>query len=55
VIWIRLSNVVAQWCGENTDHRLELGKSSVQTIIGRIDAKGTGAFYDSYIAKDQDR
>jgi len=31
---------------------LELSKSSVQTIVGRIDAKGTGRFYDRYIAKD---
>jgi hypothetical protein len=31
---------------------LELGKSSVETILGRLDAKGTGLFYDRYIAKD---
>jgi len=31
---------------------LELGKSSVQAIVGRIDAKGTGYFYDRYLAKD---
>lgn len=31
---------------------LELSKSSVQTIIGRIDAKGTGYFYDRYIEKN---
>jgi hypothetical protein len=31
---------------------LELGKSSVETIVGRIDAKGTGHFYDRYVAKD---
>jgi len=30
----------------------ELSNSSVQTIVGRLDAKGTGRFYDSYIAKD---
>jgi len=30
----------------------ELGKSSVQTIVGRLDAKGTGRFYNKYIAKD---
>ena len=30
----------------------ELGKSSVGTIVGRIDAKGTGRFYDSYVEKD---
>jgi hypothetical protein len=31
---------------------LELSKSSVQAIVGRIDAKGTGHFYDRYVAKD---
>jgi len=31
----------------------ELGKSSVQTIVGRLDAKGSGRFYDSFIAKDE--
>lgn len=31
---------------------LELSKSSVQAIVGRIDAKGTGQFYDRYVAKD---
>jgi len=30
----------------------ELGKSSVKTIVGRLDAKGTGRFYDAYVAKD---
>jgi hypothetical protein len=30
----------------------ELGKSSVETIVGRLDAKGTGDFYDRYVAKD---
>jgi hypothetical protein len=30
----------------------ELGKSSVQAIVGRLDAKGTGRFYDGYIPKD---
>lgn len=29
----------------------DISKSSVQVIVGRIDAKGTGAFYDRYIAK----
>ena len=42
--------------GESEHYHLrpnfELGKSSVETIVGRIDAKGTGRFYDSYIAKD---
>ena len=31
---------------------LELGKSSLETIVGRLDAKGTGSFYDKYVAKD---
>ncbi|MDB5144247.1 MAG: hypothetical protein JWQ66_2960 [Mucilaginibacter sp.] len=31
---------------------LELGKSSVEAIVGRLDAKGTGHFYDRYVAKD---
>ncbi|MDB5287723.1 MAG: hypothetical protein JWR05_2672 [Mucilaginibacter sp.] len=31
---------------------LELSKNSVQAIVGRIDAKGTGRFYDRYLTKD---
>jgi len=31
---------------------LELGKSSVQAVVGRLDAKGTGRFYDGFVAKD---
>lgn len=31
---------------------LELSKSSLETIVGRLDAKGTSRFYDKYIAKD---
>jgi hypothetical protein len=31
---------------------LELSKSSVGVIVGRIDAKGTGRFYDSFVAKN---
>ena len=31
---------------------LELSKSSVGAIVGRLDAKGTGLFYDRYAAKD---
>ena len=31
---------------------LELGKSSVEVIVGRLDAKGTGQFYNSYQPKD---
>jgi len=34
---------------------LELGKSSVQAIVGRLDAKGTGRFYDGYVAKDANK
>lgn len=29
--------------------RLELSNSSEPVIVGRLDAKGTGAFYDRYI------
>ena len=31
---------------------LDISKSSVEVIVGRIDAKGTGIFYDRYIPKD---
>ena len=31
---------------------LELSKSSIELIVGRLDAKGTGAFYDRYIPKE---
>ncbi len=31
---------------------LDISKSSVEVIVGRIDAKGTGVFYDRYIAKE---
>ncbi|SDT07028.1 hypothetical protein SAMN05216490_2419 [Mucilaginibacter mallensis] len=30
----------------------ELSKSSVEAIVGRMDAKGTGSFYDRFVAKD---
>lgn len=30
----------------------DLSKSSNQTIIGRLDAKNTGEFYESFIPKD---
>jgi len=33
----------------------ELSKSSVEVIVGRIDAKGTGEFYDRFIPKDPNR
>jgi hypothetical protein len=32
---------------------IELSKSSVSAIIGRLDAKGTREFYPNYIAKEQ--
>ncbi len=32
--------------------KFDLANSSVEVIVGRLDAKGTGAFYDSYISKD---
>lgn len=32
---------------------LELSKSSFQTIVGRLDAKGTKEFYSGYIPKDE--
>ncbi|PIF47167.1 hypothetical protein CLU96_4215 [Chryseobacterium sp. 52] len=31
---------------------IELSKSSVNVIIGRLDAKSTGEFYNRYIPKD---
>jgi len=31
---------------------MELSKSSIQTVVGRIDAKGTGKFYDRFIPKE---
>jgi len=31
---------------------IDISKSSEQVIVGRIDAKGTGTFYDRYIPKD---
>lgn len=30
---------------------IELSKSSIEVIIGRLDAKGTGNFYDRFIPK----
>jgi len=32
--------------------KFDLSNSSEAVIVGRLDAKGTGAFYDSYISKD---
>jgi hypothetical protein len=31
----------------------ELSRSSLEVIVGRIDAKGTGLFYDRYVAKSE--
>lgn len=36
---------------EHLNPRLELSESSVPVIVGRLDAKGTGAFYDRYVAR----
>lgn len=32
--------------------KVDLSNSSEEVIVGRLDAKGTGSFYDSYIKKD---
>jgi hypothetical protein len=32
---------------------IELSKSSIEVIVGRLDAKGTGNFYERYIPKDR--
>ena len=32
---------------------LDTSKSSIEVIVGRIDAKGTRVFYDRYFAKDE--
>ena len=34
---------------------LDLAKSSEEVIVGRLDAEGTGAFYDRYISKDKSK
>lgn len=34
---------------------IELSKSSLEVIVGRLDAKGTGNFYPMYISKDDKR
>ncbi|WP_300687278.1 hypothetical protein [Chryseobacterium sp.] len=31
---------------------IELSKSSIEVIVGRLDARGTGEFYSRYIPKD---
>ena len=37
------------------DPGLELSRSSNRVIVGRIDAKGTGAFYESYVPKEESK
>ena len=37
------------------DPGFELSNSSNRVIVGRIDAKGTGAFYESYIPKEKSK
>ncbi|RYE59025.1 MAG: hypothetical protein EOP48_02170 [Sphingobacteriales bacterium] len=32
---------------------IELSKSSIAVIVGRLDAKGTGNFYEGYVPKDK--
>ena len=32
---------------------LDISKSSIEVIVGRIDAKGTGVFYGRYVVKDE--
>ena len=32
---------------------IELSKSSIGVIVGRLDAKGTGNFYNRFISKDE--
>jgi len=32
--------------------KLDLSNSSNEVIVGRLDAKGTGVFYDSYICRN---
>ncbi|MBY0481273.1 MAG: hypothetical protein K2Q21_07955 [Chitinophagaceae bacterium] len=32
---------------------LDISSSSVEVIVGRLDAKGTGLFYDRYLSKDK--
>ena len=32
---------------------IELSKSSIEVIVGRLDAKGTGNFYDRFIPKNE--
>jgi hypothetical protein len=36
------------------DPQTDLSKSSNQVIIGRLDAKGTGEFYQTFIPKETD-
>ena len=34
---------------------IDISKSSVEVIVGRIDAKGTSVFYDRYVAKTNEQ
>jgi hypothetical protein len=34
---------------------IELSKSSIQVIVGRLDAKGTNDFYNRYVPSDQNK
>ena len=34
---------------------VDISKSSIEVIVGRLDAKGTGAFYDRYISKGDEK
>jgi hypothetical protein len=35
--------------------KFELSNSSEEVIVGRLDAKGTGVFYDNYIPKNNSK
>ena len=38
---------------EHLRPKLELSGSSETVVVGRLDAKGTGAFYDRYVSKEK--
>lgn len=35
--------------------KFDLANSSAEVIVGRLDAKGTGLFYDKYVSKDKSK
>jgi hypothetical protein len=35
--------------------KFDLANSSEVVIVGRLDAKGSGAFYERYVAKDKSK